>query len=498
MRRTAGVVAAGSEATARSGAQMFETGGNAVDALCAAGFAAFVVEGLLASPAGGGAALIGDRDHGFELLDFFAAAPGLGLDKRPEIDFHGVDVSFGPAVQQFHVGRGSAAVPGALQGLLELHRRRGSLPLPEVVAPAIRLGREGFAVGGPMAFITSILAPILDLTPAVQAMFRPGGRNPGPDDRLTNPALADFLEQVGREGASVFEHVVAPAILRELGPDRGGLLTAEDLARYAPTWREPLAVSVGPHRLNTNPLPSSGGTLIALGLSLVEGSGLPGTAFGSAEHMLALADLLGALDRAKADTTGAPLPEAWLERARRNLGSTTHISVMDEHGEVAAMTMSNGEGCGYALAELGIHFNNFLGEEDINPGGFHRHAPGTWMTTMMAPTAVVGPNGPQLVLGSGGSNRIRSAILQGLVNVLLFERPLREAVTAARMHVEGSAVSFEEEGLPAPTLEALLRRFPDATRFTARNMFFGGIHAVAPNPLHGAGDPRRGGATARS
>ena len=486
MRRTAGVVAAGSEATARAGAQMFEAGGNAVDALCAAGFAAFVVEGLLASPAGGGAALIGDRDHGFELLDFFAAAPGLGLAERPTLDFHEVDVSFGPAVQQFHVGRGSAAVPGALQGLLELHERRGCIPLPDVVAPAIRLGHEGFAVGGPMAFITSILAPILDLTPAVQAIFRPGGRNPAPDDRLTNPALADFLEQVGREGAAVFDHVVAPAILRELGPDRGGLLTADDLTRYAPTWREPLSVDVGPHRLYTNPPPSSGGTLIALGLGLVDGSALPGTTFASPEHMLALADLLGAVDKARADA------------ADRNLGSTTHISVMDEHGEVAAMTMSNGEGCGYALAELGIHFNNFLGEEDINPGGFHRHAPGTWMTTMMAPTAVVGSEGPELVLGSGGSNRIRSAILQGLVNVLLFECDLPEAVTAPRMHVEGGALSFEEQGLPAPALEALLRRFPDATRFAERNMFFGGIHAVAPGPLRGAGDPRRGGATAKT
>src|SRR5690606_1875869 len=142
--RSAGAVAAGDRQTAEAGAQVLREGGSAVDAICAAAFAAFVVEPPLCSPAGAGALLFGDVHHGFHLLDFFACAPGLGLKAPPaRLDFHVVDVDFGPTVQQFHVGRGSVAVPGALPGLLEAHRRAGRLPLPEVLAPAIALARHG-------------------------------------------------------------------------------------------------------------------------------------------------------------------------------------------------------------------------------------------------------------------------------------------------------------------------------------------------------------------
>jgi gamma-glutamyltranspeptidase/glutathione hydrolase len=110
-----------------------------------------------------------------------------------------------------------------------------------------------------------------------------------------------------------------------------------------------------------------------------------------------------------------------------------------QQGMAAAMTTSNGEGCGEALPALGIHVNNFLGEDDINPGGFHQLAPGSWMSTMMSPTIVVAGERPCFALGSGGSNRIRSAILQALLNLLAYQRPLDEAVNAARLHVEGRA-----------------------------------------------------------
>ncbi len=476
---------------------MLALGGNAVDTLCAAAFAAFVAEGLLCSPAGGGVAILGDADHGFEVLDFFAVTPGKGLElSRAVKDFHDVEVSFGPTVQQFHVGRGSAAVPGALQGVLELHARRGSLPLHEAIAPAVECGRLGFQIGPEMAYITSILAPIIDLTPAVQAIFRPGAANPKDGDILHNPKLADFLEAVGRKGPGLFDAVVGPALLRGFGPKHGGLITPADLESYAPAWREPLGIDFGTRRVLTHPPPSSGGTLIGLGLRLADRSKLASHAFLSPQHVLDVTGLLATVGEAKAQ---GEFDEAWVERARRQLGSTTHISVMDERGEVAAMTMSNGEGSGYALEELGIVVNNFLGEEDINPTGFHNHAAGEWMTTMMAPTAVVSADGPELVLGSGGSNRIRSAILQALLDALVYEQPLEVCVSAPRIHVEGSQVYFESAGLPERSREALMRSHPGATCFTKRNMFFGGVHAVGQraNGLVGAGDPRRGGVVAR-
>jgi len=199
--------------------------------------------------------------------------------------------------------------------------------------------------------------------------------------------------------------------------------------------------------------------------------------------------------------TGHGLPE-WLARTRalsphgeNTLGATTHISVIDAEGMAAAMTTSNGEGCGHALPGLGIHVNNFLGEDDINPAGFHRLPAGSWMSTMMSPTLVVAGNRPCLALGSGGSNRIRSAILQALLNLLLYRRPPDEAVNAARLHVEGQQLWFESVGLAAGAAEALQGVWPGATRFDSKSMFFGGVNCVAASDgyLHGAGDRRRGG-----
>jgi gamma-glutamyltranspeptidase/glutathione hydrolase len=514
---TPGVVAAGAQVTAEAGAQVLAAGGNAVDAVCAASFAAFVAEGLLCSPAGGGAALIADADHGARVLDFFASVPGLGLPAGAPHDFTNVDVDFGPTVQQFHVGRAAAAVPGALRGILQLHTRAGRLPLSELVTAAVAAGQHGFEVGGPMAYVTQILAPILDVTPEVQALFRPGASDPSPGQRLDNPALADFLEALARDPDDAVAQFESELLAR-FGPSRGGLVTRADLQAYAPTWRDAVQVPAGDATLFTNPPPSSGGTLIALGLHAVDAAALTADGFLGPAHVRETAALLGGLDRVRAagydvqvarpgaqarwlgDVGHATIAHA-VAHARRDLGSTTHVSVLTEDGELASLTMSNGEGCGHAIGPLGIHLNNFLGEDDINPGGFHRVPAGTRMTTMMAPSAVIGPEGPRLVLGSGGSSRIRSAILQVLLAIVVHGRSLRDAVAAPRLHVEGGRLWWEAPDLPSDSARALLHAWPDATRFDARNLFFGGVHAVgrdADGRLHGMGDPRRGGTVATS
>src|SRR5690606_23236345 len=137
-----------------------------------------------------------------------------------------------------------------------------------------------------------------------------------------------------------------------------------------------------------------------------------------------------------------------------------------------------GEGCGHVLDGQGIHVNNFLGEEDINPAGFHRWAPGERMTTMMAPTIVLEDGRPTLILGSGGSHRIRSAILQALLARTVGGRSLSDAVEAPRLHVEGDHLWYEAYGLSEAADQALHDAWPKATRFAQRSMFFGGVHAV--------------------
>ncbi|MCW3023866.1 MAG: gamma-glutamyltransferase, partial [Conexibacter sp.] len=178
-----------------------------------------------------------------------------------------------------------------------------------------------------------------------------------------------------------------------------------------------------------------------------------------------------------------------------NLGSTTHVSVLDGDGRACSVTTTNGEGAGVIVPGTGIHLNNIMGEEDLSPLGFFRDPPGRRMPSMMAPTVVLNRAGDvQIVLGSAGSNRIRSAILQTVVNVVDHGMAAADAVLAPRVHFEAGVV-YAEPGIPLEELRALGYR---VAPFRERNLFFGGVQAVERDPatgaVSGAGDPRRGGA----
>jgi gamma-glutamyltranspeptidase/glutathione hydrolase len=167
--------------------------------------------------------------------------------------------------------------------------------------------------------------------------------------------------------------------------------------------------------------------------------------------------------------------------------------VLDASGWACSVTCSNGEGSGLIVPGTGIHLNNMLGEEDLNPLGFHRHPPGRRLPSMMAPTVVLRDGEPELVLGSAGSNRIRSAILQTIIRVLDEGLRASEAVQAPRVHYEDGRV-YAEPGVEVGPLERSGRKIG---RFRDRNLFFGGVQAVARDEdgsFSGGGDPRRGGA----
>ncbi len=177
---------------------------------------------------------------------------------------------------------------------------------------------------------------------------------------------------------------------------------------------------------------------------------------------------------------------------------TTQISVADTHGNLASLTLSNGEGSSYVLPGSGIMLNNMLGEEDLNPSGFHRMPPGIRLASMMTPAIARLADGGQIALGSGGSNRIRSAILQVLTNVLEFDMSLEQAVNAPRLHLEHNHLNVEP-GFSSAALQALEAEWPGIEQWPDTNLFFGGVHAVArlaSGKFRAAGDPRRGGAVA--
>jgi gamma-glutamyltranspeptidase / glutathione hydrolase len=271
--------------------------------------------------------------------------------------------------------------------------------------------------------------------------------------------------------------------------ERGGTLTMQDLADYGAIPRQPVRVAYRGREVLTNPPPSAGGILLAYTLALLERSEPPPTEL----------ELVAAMERAQDERTpafleGLDAPD-FLERFMAGrLGSTTHISVLDTDGWACSVTCTNGEGSGIVVPGTGVHVNNMMGEQDLSPLGFFRHPPGRRLPSMMAPTVVLREGAPELVLGSAGSNRIRSALLQVIVGVLDRGLDAAAAVCAPRLHYEDGIV-YVEPGIDTAALEAAGRTI---ARFRALNLFFGGCQAVEREPetgvLSGGGDPRRGGA----
>jgi gamma-glutamyltranspeptidase/glutathione hydrolase len=495
---------------------LLESGGNAVDAAIAAAFAAFVCELPLCSPLGGGVAVLERSGEEPIAFDMFARTPGLGRVGPPPgtKDFEGVRVSFGAATQVFHVGRASVAVPLALAGLVDVHARYGSRPLADVVAPAVTLGREGYVLGPGLGFVFEILRPIVGRTSGCQALFvDESGDLAKAGTRLFNRDMAACFEAIGRDPGAVGD--VYAALAREMSAADGGLMTEADVAGVHVRPLSPVTVEHAGWRLATMPSPSSGGVLVALGLRMMHGAArMP---FLSREHVLFMAKvqemLIAERDEGFADRCADPAAVRALladervaiarEQARNNLfGSTTHISALDGAGGAVALTLTNGEGSGHVLRGTGMIANNLLGEEDLHPRGFHHDPPGAPLMTMMAPT-ILARGEDRIALGSGGSNRLRTAILQVLAGLVEYGLPLEGAVSAPRLHMEIEAgapkLALETSGLAPEVAEALRAAYPNAPAiFHAPNLYFGGVNVAlrTGGVLSGIGDPRRSGACA--
>ncbi len=493
-------IASGHPRVTEAAGDVLRAGGNAFDATIAAGFAAAVAEPALTSLGGGGFLLARTVQGQSILFDFFVDTPGRGLlAGQLEPHFLPVTVRFPASEQIFNVGLGSAAAPGALRGYLHVHRRLGRLPLREVLAPAIHLARMGVTINHKQAYFLDLLTPIMTLTDVGRVLFEPAGRYLGEGDVLRNPQLAAFLETLPVDGEREFyEGELAWRIAREMAGG-GGLLTAADLAACRVIEREPLAVDYRDNRLLTNPPPSFGGSLIALSLRLLEAREVAELGFGSPAHLALLIATMQEVDRCRAegylspaDLGGDGLAES-RERVRTASGGTTHISVCDAEGNTASMTTSNGEGSGYFAPDTGIMLNNMMGEDDLHPEGFHVSPPGVRVASMMAPSLLLADDQVRLVLGSGGSKRIRSAMVQVISNVVDFGLDPCAAVEAPRLHWDGQQAQVEP-GFAGETLTVLAGRWP-LNRWPAPDVYFGGVH-VAASDGEGAGDPRRGGCAA--
>jgi gamma-glutamyltranspeptidase/glutathione hydrolase len=492
-------VASGHVKVTEAATEIIRTGGNAFDAVVAAGMASVVAEPGLTS-LGGGGFLMSRQTSAPEpvLYDFFVDTPGRELDEQSiEPHFLPVTVQFPGSKQDFNVGHAAVAVPGILRGLLNTHSELGQLPLHEVIAPAVTLARQGLPLNHSQAYILGLLKPIMTLTAAGRSIFEPDGVFVKKGFVFKNPDLANFLEILPQTGDREFyEGTIAKQIVNDMQAN-GGLLTMADFAEYKIIKRKPLSLLYRGFQLHTNPPPSFGGSLLCLSLQLLQKSMLRKPEFGNPEHVCGLLTLMQHVQKQR--ETGALFlasgnaddpPDQGLHRIRRAFGGTTHISVLDSAGNAASLTCSNGEGSGYIVPGTGIMLNNMLGEDDLHPDGFHASPPGIRVASMMSPSVLMKNGRVEYVIGSGGSKRIRTAMLQVISNIIDFDMQPGEAVEAPRLHWDGE-VTQAEPGFPPDSLTAL-QKISDVNRWDVKDVYFGGVHAVSATG-ECAGDSRRSG-----
>jgi gamma-glutamyltranspeptidase / glutathione hydrolase len=434
-----GAIAAGHPLTAEAGARVLRDGGNAVDALLAAAFTAFVTEGPLTGPAGGGFALVHEPGGETTILNCFFAVPVHGLGEMEELV-----IDFGDSgTQVFHVGEGSVAVPGLLAGLEDVHGRFATLEWRELVQPAIDLAVAGYVRDEPRAFLHLVLEGILLRDEGGRAIY-------GDPGHVHTESAVATLERVRDAGA---------AMVAELIPEY-----ADDLRAYRVLAMTPFDLDVLGRTVRSTP--SQGGGVVQRILELLAANGEPSLA----DEARAVADAYGPLG-------SGPLP------------GTTHISVVDGAGRAAALSSTLGSGSG--VFRDGTQLNNMLGELDVI--GADEKTPGDRLASMMTPTLVLDSCRPELVIGSAGSVRLAGAIAQVTWRIL-GGMHVHDAICAPRLHVERTTLQLE--GGWADAEVATLPALWEVNRWEGLNLYFGGVQAVQSSTggvLEAAGDPRRGG-----
>jgi gamma-glutamyltranspeptidase/glutathione hydrolase len=503
------IVASGHDLVSQAAAEILKAGGNAFDAVVAAGFASAVVEPALTS-LGGGGLLVGrlQRERQNIFYDFFVDTPGRGSKfDGASSDFFPVRVDFSGSSQDFHVGLGSVAVPGVLKGLLHTHNNLGSMPFEDVVRPAKDLART-HVLNEQQAHFLKLLRPIITISQHSRGIYTPDGSCLEAGDEIKNPDMADFLDRLVYEGDECFYYGdIAEKIDKEMC-EGGGMLTKEDLAAYGVIERSPLVVPYRKHLFVTASEPSMGGTLVGLSLIMNAQLGVDQTVWGSREYLLATVSAmnevecqrgLGVADpkSLKVFLAGGKQMGDSAHRARFFSRGTTHVSIADRYGNCVSMTCSNGEGSGYVAPGTGIMLNNMMGEDDLHPEGFHSSLSGERVFSMMSPSLVIKDDKVELVIGSGGSKRIRTAISHVISQVIDFGRPLQSAVDAPRLYLDGNCLQVEP-GFSHEVIEAIeqiefLGSGVEVNVWPQKDVYFGGVHAVIPG-IEGAGDSRRGGA----
>jgi gamma-glutamyltranspeptidase / glutathione hydrolase len=518
------------------GVDILRQGGNAVDAAVAVGFALAVTLPKAGNIGGGGFMLIHLADRNTTVaIDYretapVATTPNIFLSENGEAD----------PKKSRDSGLG-VGVPGTIAGLALAHKRYGSgkFSLAELIAPAIKLAREGIEVRDDLVDSLMLAEPRLARWPSSAKIFLKANDAPlGEGDRLLQPELAATLATIARHGPDGFyKGAIAEKIAASV-QDAGGLMTADDLKNYRAVVRDPLRGSYRGFEIMSMPPPSSGGVHLIEMLNILEGFPLHDLGAGSAAalHLTIEAMKLAYADRAEflgdADQVKVPISQLISKtyaaslrrtidpehaRAARDIrpdsaaigsgGNTTHFSIIDRFGNAVANTYSLNFNYGLGLIAdgTGVLLNNELDDFAAKPGapnafglvGSRANAPGPGKRPLssMTPTIVLKNGKPVLVTGAPGGSRIITSVLQVILNTFDFDMDVAHAVAAPRVHHQWLPDEVVvENSLPVASIRAL-EDLGDKVRIGPTSGSANSI-AVAGKKLFGAADTRARGAAA--
>jgi gamma-glutamyltranspeptidase/glutathione hydrolase len=529
-----GMVVAQEARAARIGVEVLQKGGNAVDAAVATGFALAVTYPRAGNIGGGGYMVIHLANRAADVaIDYRETAPAAAtrdifLDDKGEAD-----------PRKSRDSALAIGVPGTVAGLALAHQRYGSgrFTLAALLAPAIALARDGFAIDGDLAdSLPRTRARFARWPSSAKIFLKPDGSALGAGDTLQQRDLADTLEAIAQKGPRAFyEGAIAEKLAAGIQA-AGGIMTTDDLRDYRPILRRPVRGTYRGHRIVSMPPSSSGGVVLIEMLNILEGYKL-----GALEPAPRLHLLIEAMKRAYADRAtylgdpamvSAPLARLMSKRyaasLRRSIDpahatpaseiranvqpanegdNTTHFSVVDRFGNAVSntYTLNFSYGVGLVADGTGVLLNNELDDFAAKPlapnayglvgGEANAPGPGKRPLSSMSPTIVLKNDRPVLVTGSPGGSRIITAVLQIVVNVIDLKMPIGEAVAAPRIHHQWSPDQVAvERGLPPElihALEALGHTVRAGPPRTSANSIL-----ITPQGFAGAADPRTRGALA--
>jgi gamma-glutamyltranspeptidase/glutathione hydrolase len=490
-----GMVVAQEPLAADVGVAVLKSGGNAVDAAVAVGFALAVTYPYAGNLGGGGFMLIRMADGRTTFIDFREKAP-----RKATHDMY-LDAS-GNATKDSVLGWRAAGVPGTVRGLELALKKYGTKPWAELLQPAIRLASAGFPISYPQMRSFKAAADGLSQFAESKRIFLKGGALYDWNENFQQPELARTLERIARHGAKDFyEGETAHILAREMEKN-GGLITLDDLREYQAVERKPLEGDYLGYHIITSPPPSSGGVGILQMLAMLDGTGYEKSRAGSATEYHYLAEVmrrfyadrneyLGDPDFVK-DPITAMLDPAYI-RARRDSidpvnatpsdqirpglpagaaegSDTTHFSIADEQGNVVAVTytLNNGYGSKVTVPGLGFLLNDEMDDFAAKPGTpnlfglvqgeANSIGPGRRPLSSMVPTIVLRDSKPFLALGAPGGSRIITAVLQVMLNVMDFGMNVQDAIDFPRIHHQWKPDQLDFEQGVSPDTVALLEK----------------------------------------